>query len=151
MLKKRGAGRGRLLAARKLGLAEAPVIVLDRLSQTQRRALVLAGNRLSELAGWDDAVLAAELAALEAEGVELGVIGFTEAGLADLLAGPEQAPAADAEEEVPLPATKALTQSGDLWLVGPHRILCGDCRDAAVAARLFEGRKANVGGRRTAS
>ena len=138
------AGHGRLLAARKLGLAEVPVIVLDHLSQTQRRAYVLTDNRLSELAGWDDAVLAAELAALEEDGFDLGVIGFTEADLADLVADPERTTAADADEEVPPPAAKAVTQPGDLWLVGPHRVICGDCRDAAVIARLFEGRKANV-------
>jgi hypothetical protein len=138
------AGHGRLLAARKLELAEVPVIVLDHLSETQRRALVIADNRLSELAGRDDAVLAAELTALEAEGFELGVIGFTETDLADLLANPEQAPAADAEEEVPLPPATAVTQPGDLWLIGQHRIVCGDCRDASVVAKLFEGRKANV-------
>src|SRR5450759_4865737 len=85
------AGHARLLAARKLGMDEVPVIVLDHLSEAQRRALVIADNRLSELAGWDDAVLAAELAALEADGFDLGVTGFTEADLVDLLANPEQA------------------------------------------------------------
>ena len=138
------AGHGRLLAARKLGLAEVPVIVLDHLSETQRRAYVLADNRLSDLAGWDDDVLKLELAALEADGFDLGMAGFSEADLADLLADPEQAPAAAAAEEVPLPPAMAVTRPGDLWLVGQHRIICGDCRDAAVVARLFEGRKANV-------
>ena len=138
------AGHGRLLAARKLGLAEVPVIVLDHLSETQRRAYVLADNRLALNAGWDDEVLAAELAALEADGFDLGVVGFSEHELADLLASPEQASAAEVEEDVPLPPATAVTRPGDLWLVGQHRVLCGDCRDAAVVARLFEGRKANV-------
>lgn len=137
------AGHGRLLAARKLGLAEVPVIVLDHLSETQRRAYVLADNRLALSAGWDDEVLAAELAALEAEGFELGLTGFTEHELADLLAD-DEAPAAADEQEVPLLPAKPVTQPGDLWLVGPHRVICGDCRDASVLARLFAGHKANV-------
>ena len=124
------AGHGRLLAARKLALAEVPVIVLDHLSETQRRAYVLADNRLALSAGWDDEVLAAELAALESEGFDLGLVGFSEHELADLMAEPEAAPAANADEEVPLQPAKAVTQPGDLWSVGSHRVLCGDCRDA---------------------
>ena len=138
------AGHGRLLAARKLELAEVPVIVLDHLSPTQRRAFVIADNRLSDLAGWDDELLKLELAALEAEGFELGVIGFSERELADLLANTDGEPAPAAEEEVPVPPAQAVNRPGDLWLIGPHRVICGDCRDAAVVARLFEGRKANV-------
>ena len=138
------AGHGRLLAARKLELAEVPVIVLDHLSPTQRRAFVIADNRLSDLAGWDDELLKLELAALEAEGYELGVIGFSERELAGLLADPENAPAPEGEEEVPLPPAQAVTRPGDLWLIGPHRIVCGDCRDASAIARLFDGRQANV-------
>ena len=130
------AGHGRLLAARKLGLAEVPVIVLDHLSPTQRRAFVIADNRLSDLAGWDDELLKLELAALDADGFDLGVVGFSEHELADLMADPEQAAGADAEEEVPLPPATAVTQSGDLWLIGPHRIICGDCRDRGAVMRL---------------
>ncbi|MBA4182272.1 MAG: hypothetical protein C0506_16945, partial [Anaerolinea sp.] len=87
-------------------------------------------------------VLAAELAALESDGFDLGVIGFTEHELADLMADPEEAPAA--EEEVPLPPAKAVTMPGDLWLIGPHRLICGDCRDTSVVAKLFDGRRANA-------
>ena len=72
------AGHGRLLAARKLGLPEVPVIVLDHLSEIQRRAYVLADNRLALNAGWNDEALATELAAIEAEGFDLAVIGFTD-------------------------------------------------------------------------
>src|SRR6476660_3687845 len=72
------AGHGRVLAARKLGLTEAPVIVLAHLSPTQRRALMIADNRIAENAGWDDEMLAAELAALRDEDVDLGLLGFDE-------------------------------------------------------------------------
>lgn len=80
------AGIGRLLAARKLGLAEVPVIVLDHLSETQRRAYMLADNRLALSAGWDDELLASELAALEGDGFDLGLIGFSDQELAAMLA-----------------------------------------------------------------
>jgi DNA modification methylase len=127
------AGHGRLLAARKLGLAEVPVIVLDHLSETQRQAYLLADNRLALSAGWSEERLAEELAALEAEGFELSALGFTEHELADLLAEHES-PAAEAEDEVPLPPAQAVTEPGDLWFIGPHRLICGDCRDTATVA-----------------
>jgi DNA modification methylase len=138
------AGHGRLLAARKLGLAEVPVIVLDHLSETQRRAYVLADNRLALNAGWDDEMLAAELAEIEGDGFDLGLIGFTEQEIAALMAETDEGPAEPGEEEVPLPPAKAVTQPGDLWLIGPHRVLCGDCRDQAAVVKLFGGGQANV-------
>lgn len=138
------AGHGRLLAARKLGLAEVPVIVLDHLSETQRRAYVLADNRLALSAGWDDELLAAELASLEGDGFDLGLVGFSERELAGLMAEPDEVPAAQAEEEVPLPPARAVTLPGDLWLIGQHRLLCGDCGDVAAVAKLFGSRQANV-------
>ena len=81
------AGHGRLLAAQSLGLTEVPVIVLDHLSEAQRRALILADNRIAENAGWDNAMLASELAALRDENFDLDMIGFDEAELEELLAG----------------------------------------------------------------
>ena len=81
------AGHGRLMAAQTLGLADVPVIVLDHLSESQRRALVLADNRIAENAGWDNAMLASELAALRDENFDLDMIGFDEAELDELLAG----------------------------------------------------------------
>lgn len=88
------AGHGRLQAARSLGLAEVPVIVLDHLSEVQRRALVIADNRIAEHAGWDEQLLAAEIAALRDEAFDLDVIGFSEDELHDLLDGLDD-PAAD--------------------------------------------------------
>lgn len=81
------AGHGRLMAARSLGLAEVPVIVLDHLSETQRRALVIADNRIAESAGWDEQMLAAELAALRDEDFDLDVIGFTDLEIDQLFEG----------------------------------------------------------------
>ncbi|HTX37481.1 MAG TPA: ParB/Srx family N-terminal domain-containing protein [Bryobacteraceae bacterium] len=95
------AGHGRLLAARKLGLKEAPVVVLDHLTETQRRAYILADNKLSENAGWDEKVLAEELAELEREGLDLHVIGFSDEELETLFA--ETSDDAERQGEEPLP------------------------------------------------
>jgi len=139
------AGHGRLLAARKLGLTEVPVIVLDHLGETQRRAFAIADNRLGELSGWDDELLALELKGLVDAGFDATLTGFDDSEVAALVAaleGGEQE--AEPDEEIPEAPAQAVTQPGDLWLMGPHRLLCGDCRDSVVVARLLEGRQANV-------
>src|ERR1017187_4894308 len=124
------AGHGRLLAARQLGLAEVPVVVLDHLSETQRRAYILVDNRLALNAGWDGAAGAADRGALAGAGVELTLIGFSDAELEALLDyGGEPEP--DVTEEIPEPPATPVTQPGDVWLVGKHRLICGDCRDLA--------------------
>src|SRR4051812_29968615 len=127
------AGHGRLLAARKLGLAEVPVVVLDHLSETQRRAYVIADNKLALNAGWDEKVLAAELRDLESDGMDLALVGFSDDELEDLLVGDEPQSGPDVEEEaVPEEPANPVTRSGDLWTIGPHRLICGDCRDLTV-------------------
>src|SRR5512144_2210695 len=91
------AGHGRLLAARKLGLAVVPVVVLDHLSETQRRAYIIADNKLALNAGWDDAVLADELREIQADGLDLALVGFSDDELDSLLAeGGEPEPADEA-------------------------------------------------------
>jgi len=141
------AGHGRLLAARKLGMAQVPVIVLDHLDENQRRAYLLADNRLSELAGWDAELLAVELRELTDAGFDASLAGFDSKEIDDFLASLEKTTEAEGStEDAPIPEApvEAVTQPGDLWLIGPHRLICGDCRDRGVIARLFEGRKANV-------
>jgi len=140
------AGHGRLLAARKLGLTEVPVVVLDHLSETQKRAYILADNRISDNAGWDEEALAAELAELQATELPLDLLGFSEDDLARLLPEEEApAPAAEAvEDTVEDPPAEPITRPGDVWLIGKHRLICGDCRDHGVLARLFDGSLANV-------
>ncbi|MCC6389111.1 MAG: ParB N-terminal domain-containing protein [Bryobacterales bacterium] len=140
------AGHGRLLAARKLGLAEVPVVVLDHLSETQKRAYLIADNKLSDLAGWDEDALRIELAELREQDVALDLLGFSEAELAGMFAD-EDTPAAapeGTEEEIPDTPVEPVTRPGDLWLIGPHRLICGDCRDTSVVGKLFDGRRANV-------
>jgi DNA modification methylase len=142
------AGHGRLLAARKLGLTQVPVIVLDHLDESQRRAYLLADNRLSELAGWDSELLATELKELSEAGFDATLAGFDSKEIDDFLASlnrPSE-PAAAATADTPIPETPAdaVTQPGDLWLIGPHRLICGDCRDREIIAQLFGNQRANV-------
>lgn len=137
------AGHGRLLAARKLGLAEVPVIVLDHLSEAQKRAYILADNKLAENAGWDEALLASELEALRVEDFNLDVIGFAEAELEKLLGA--DAPAKAPEPKIDRAAElqrKWKTAAGQLWLIGEHRLLCGDSTVEADVVRLMNGKRA---------
>ena len=138
------AGHGRLLAARKLGLTEVPVIILDHLSETQKRAYIIADNKLAELAGWNEEILAAEFADLEREGFDLGLTGFSDAELEALLADENRDQSEEAPEEIPEAPAVAVTQPGDLWLIGSHRLLCGDCRDRKAVLRLLDGRNVSV-------
>ena len=142
------AGHGRVLAARKLGLDQVPVVVLDHLSETQKRAFILADNRIAENAGWDEGILRSELAELKDAELELALLGFSDGELATLLAdvAPEVAAtsAQEATEDVPEAPAEAVTRPGDIWLIGDHRLICGDCRDHRVMHRLLDGARANV-------
>jgi DNA modification methylase len=133
------AGHGRFLAARKLGLAVVPVVVLDHLSETQRRAYIIADNKLAQNAGWDDETLAAELGDLEAEGVDLTLVGFSDEELEELLAKDDetQVAAESGEEPVPEAPLNPVTRPGEVWQIGPHKLVCGDCRDLAVVSKLL--------------
>lgn len=125
------AGHGRLMAARRLELAEVPVVVLGHLSDAQRRALVIADNKIAENAGWDEDLLKAELAALRLEAFDLELLGFSDDDLNALLADAgleESAPPALGDPDfVPEPPkAKPVSRRGDVWLLGPHRVMCGD-------------------------
>ncbi len=140
------AGHGRLAAARKLGLATVPVVVLDHLTPTQRRALVLADNRLAELATWDDALLRIELEALQDDGFDLDLTGFDADALAELLAGEEpEHEGQTADDAVPEMPEESVSKPGDVWRLGPHRLVCGDATTAEAYARLFpDGERADM-------
>jgi DNA modification methylase len=130
------AGHGRLLGAQKLRLKEVPVIVLDHLSPAQRRAYLLADNKLAELAGWDENLLRTELRDLELADFDLGVIGFSDDELRDLLAD-EVSPGLTDEDAAPEAPEQPVSQAGDLWLLGKHRVLCGDATDLEAVQRLM--------------
>lgn len=132
------AGHGRLAAAQKLGLEMVPVVVLDHLTPTQRRALVIADNRIAENASWDEAMLRIELEALQLEGFDLDITGFDADALAELLAGDEpNAEGRTDDDAVPEAPEEPVSQPGDVWLLGPHRLVCGDATTAEAYARLF--------------
>lgn len=134
------AGHGRLLAARKLGLADVPVIRLDHLTDAQARAFRIADNQIAVNAGWDDATLSAELARLRGDGVDLELLGFPEAELDRLLDGLDGESGAPADEDdAPEPPADPVTRLGDLWLLGEHRLLCGDATAATDVERLLAG------------
>jgi DNA modification methylase len=137
------AGHARLAAARKLGMTEVPVIVLDHLSETQRRALVLADNRLALNAGWDEEMLRVELTALDEGGFKLDLVGFSDEELAELLGG-EAHDGLTEENDAPEPPETAITDPGDVWILGQHRLLCGDATQMADVEKVMAGGLADM-------
>jgi DNA modification methylase len=139
------AGHARLLAARKLGMTEVPVIVLDHLTETQRRALVLADNRLALNAGWDEEMLRVELESIRDDGFDLEVTGFSDDELEDLLRLPEEVIAGNTDEDAaPEPPETAVTVPGDVWLLGGHRLLCGDATQIEAVEKVLAGGLADM-------
>ncbi|MBF0399660.1 MAG: ParB N-terminal domain-containing protein [Magnetococcales bacterium] len=139
------AGHCRLMAARKLGMEQVPVIILDHLSDAQRRAYILADNRLALDSGWDNDILAAELDRLREDGYDLEVIGFSDEELGGLLDGMEEQEESggdSAEEKIPPPHANPVSRPGDLWILGEHRLLCGDSTKAEDVMRLMNGERA---------
>jgi DNA modification methylase len=136
------AGHGRLLAARQLGMDTVPTLELSHLSTAQRRAYVLADNRLALSAGWDEDLLRVELGDLQAEGFDLGLTGFDELEIAGFLAEPS-AGLTD-PDEVPAPPEVPVTRPGDVWLLGRHRLVCGDSTDPAAVAKALAGTRPHL-------
>jgi DNA modification methylase len=139
------AGHGRLLAARKLGLAEVPVIRFEHLSEAQKRAYLIADNQLALQAGWSEELLAEELAWLRNESFDLDLIGFDASELERLLALADGDSALDeTEDEVPEPPEDPVSRAGDLWILGNHRLLCGDATVLADVERVLGGQLADM-------
>ncbi|NBQ80299.1 MAG: site-specific DNA-methyltransferase, partial [Betaproteobacteria bacterium] len=125
------AGHGRLLAARKLGLPEVPVVPMDHLSDTQRRALILADNKIGENASWEDELLGIELADLKDAGFDLGLTGFSQEEWEALIAGEEATKDGLTDEDaVPEVSETPISKTGDVWILGEHKLLCGDATKA---------------------
>src|ERR1700730_16251225 len=143
------AGHGRLLACRELGITEGPTLRLDHLSPAQARAFMIADNRLTEIASWDDKLLAESLGDLSLLGLDFSIeaIGFEMAEIDLRIASLDEVPdpADDPADAVPeLPARSPLSKRGDLWLLGPHRVLCGNALDAADFVTLMGGERAGM-------
>ena len=134
------AGHGRVLAAQKLGMEKIPTITIAGLTDQQRRALVIADNKLAMNSGWDDDVLRAELGDLKLAGFDLELTGFGDIELTGLFP-PERGAEPD---DVPEPEAVAVSRLGDVWLLGDHRITCGDSTDAATVTLALGGNKPNL-------
>lgn len=128
------AGHGRVMAARKLGLATVPVIELAHLTEAQRRAYILADSKLAEQAGWDKELLALELGDLRDLEVDLTSLAFDASELDALLNAGQPDPR---EDEVPLVPAVPVSRPGDLWILGNHRLICGDATDAHTVSRVL--------------
>ena len=131
------AGHGRVLAARKLGFDQVPVIELAHLTESQKRAYVLADNKLAENAGWDDELLRIELEALQAAGFDLSLTGFADDELAALMAELAGNEGLTDDDAVPEITDDLVSQPGDVWLLGEHRLLCGDATDPVALETLM--------------
>jgi len=139
------AGHARLLAARKLAMTEVPVVVLDHLSESQRRALVLADNRLALSAGWDEEMLRVELEALREDDYNLDLLGFTDEEIEGFLAEPAAEVAGLTDEDaVPETPEAAVTVPGDVWVLGPHRLVCGDATVMGDVDKVLAGGLADM-------
>ena len=152
------AGHGRLAAARKLGLTEVPVIELGHLSPTQKRAYVISDNRLALDAGWDEDMLALEIAELTQDGFDLALTGLDDLEIEALHnldgePGSEQSQTQDdsdapvdagAQDDVRQAPVNPVARAGDVWAVGEHRLICGDSANAKVVSDLMDGALATL-------
>jgi len=139
------AGHGRLAAAQKLSLDTVPVVVLDHLTPTQRRALIIADNRIAENAGWDDAMLRIELQSLQEDGFNLDITGFDADALAEIMAGEETTIDGQTDDDaVPEVSATPISRPGDVWELGNHRLVCGDATDPKSYELLMADAKADM-------
>ncbi|MGA8560201.1 MAG: ParB/Srx family N-terminal domain-containing protein [Pseudolabrys sp.] len=141
------AGHGRVKAAEVLGIDEVPTCRLSHLNEADKRAYVLADNKLAEKAGWDRELLAIELQGLIELAVEVELTGFEMAEIDLILEEAREATDASSgpEDQAPEPLTgPAVSQIGDLWLLGPHRLRCGDARDKAAYDQLLDSAKVGI-------
>ncbi len=130
------AGHGRVEAARKLALSDVPVMVARGWSEASKRAYVIADNKLALNAGWDDAMLAAELSDLQAAAFDLDLIGFDASELSKLLGGED---GVENEDDVPDAPANPVSRAGDVWKLGNHRLLCGDATASNDVERVLGG------------
>jgi len=138
------AGHGRLMAARKLGMTEVPVIELKNLTPTQKKAYIIADNRLALNAGWDNQLLTIELNELLADKFSLDLLGFNADELNALLNPIEVIEGLTDEDEVPEPPPEPITKLGDVWILGNHRLMCGDSTSIDAVDKLMDGQKADM-------
>jgi DNA modification methylase len=142
------AGHGRVLAAKRLGLDAVPAIRLGHLTEAQARAYRIADNQIALNSGWDETLLAEELRALHADDMDLSLLGFDQETLDrpldDTSFEENEAAAESADQPAPEPPVVPVTRPGNLWLLGRHRLLCGDATSAVDVARLLDGARPHL-------
>jgi DNA modification methylase len=146
------AGHGRLLAARRLGLTEVPVIELGHLSPNQKRAYIIADNKLALAAGWDEELLHLEMGDLATAGFDLALTGFSDDELEAVLSVADDddqgeldsLPAESSSEDIPETPVNPVSRFGDVWILGAHRLICGDASDPSVVSSLMQGDQAGL-------
>ena len=137
------AGHGRVMAAKSMKLESVPCIRLDHLTEAQKKAYVIADNKLALNAGWNDQMLGLELADLQGLGFDLELTGFSKDELASIMA-PDPTEGLTDEDEVPSIPEQPKSQRGDVWLLDEHRLMCGDSTQADDLAKLMDGDKADL-------
>ena len=139
------AGHGRLLAAKEEGITEVPCVFVDYLTEAQKKAYILADNRMAMDAGWDEELLRVEIEALQGEAFDVSLTGFDEMELADLFKDGSDSGAEDDDYDLSAALEKAaFVERGDIWTVVRHRLMCGDATSAEDVAALMDDRKANL-------
>lgn len=138
------AGHGRVLAAKEEGIDKVPCVLVDYLTETQKKAYILADNRMALDAGWDEELLKLEIEALQGEDFDVGLTGFDEKDLADLFKIDEEEVKDDDYDLTSALEKAAFVEKGDVWVVGRHRLVCGDATNEEDVAKLMDGKKANL-------
>jgi DNA modification methylase len=138
------AGHGRVMAARKLGMDTVPCMRLSHLTDTKRKAYILADNRIALNSGWDNDLLMVELKDLDMDGMDLSLLGFSPDEIDALLNPIEVSEGLTDEDEVPEPPPEPITKLGDIWILGNHRLMCGDSTSIDSVDKLMAGQKADM-------
>lgn len=138
------AGHGRVMAARKLGMDSVPCVRLSHLSDSQRKAYILADNRIALNSDWDSNLLALELKELDAEGMDLSMLGFDADEINAILNPITETEGLTDEDEVPEPPPEPITKLGDIWILGNHRLMCGDSTSIDAVDKLMDGAKTDA-------
>lgn len=138
------AGHGRVLAAKEEGIDKVPCVLVDYLTETQKKAYILADNRMALDAGWDEELLKLEIEALQGEDFDVGLTGFDEKDLADLFKTDEEDVKDDDYDLTAALEKAAFVERGDVWVVGRHRLVCGDATNEEDVVKLMDGKKANL-------
>lgn len=139
------AGHGRIMAAKEEGIKEVPCVFVDYLTEAQKKAYILADNRMAMDAGWDEELLRVEIEALQGADFDIGLTGFDENDLADLFGNDDTSDVKDDEYDLSAALEKAaFVEKGDIWTVGRHRLMCGDATSSEDVDTLMDGKKANL-------